>query len=996
MFFSRASHFPRPAPTAAPAAASAAAPVAAPVAAPAAATARTLLTALILLTAVVLATADPAPAAPLPPGAAPRRVPASAAPIAPTAPTAPGAPGEDLTASGLLQEGRAAFAAQDFAKAERLLSQLVADYGENPAVASSVDEIRPLLALCKVKREDFAEALDLIDQSLQHPQLPAPVREELSFWRGISLMRTDQPAAAQEQFGAYYAQTNHDRFRRFEAFLLFASGYVQQGDYPAAADFLAERLPQLPPDQGEVAGRARVLLLHSLIEADRATAALELVRTSFAELPHMTQVVSFQLLTLQLGAHFLEQEQWHQAIACLNRLWPRARLLEHQQARQREWQARRDRLRREGPQREALAFQMDGVLARIRREVEQFEKIASYDASRQLRLAQAFMGLQRWREAGALLEAAVSQLPPDPLLQQAAHTELASWQQIPRWDKVLGAAERYPQRFPSGREAPERPQWLLARAEALHGLSRTEEAERQYGDLAQEFPEHPSAPRAFFMGGICQLELERPEAATATFRLLRQRFPQCPLLAEALYWEGLALTFQKQWPAAREVLAAYLKKYPSGANADDAQFERARCLHHQFQHQPAATEFAAFLERHPSHPRAAEAILLRGESLMACGLMDEGLAVLHQVPSAEDRLYEEAQFKLGEGLRRLGRAEAERDHFAAFLAARPRSLRLAEAVLWQGKAAAKAGDPEAARRLYWDTLGKLGNDAANQGVEDLLMATRRLYPGGEGRTQLLEKLDALHREARAADRHTMALRALWARGHLLRESSPDQARVAFLQLGDLLDPALHHPRMLADCADARREAGAPRTARDLYQALRRWHPRAIEKERSSYGLGMLSLAEGKTEEALLWFERCGREAVAGPCGGDAQIELAILLRAAGRTEDAAHLVEKVTGSRLAQHRQKARALLEWGRCALAQQDPARAAQHFQRCYLSGAKFREYAAQAWLEHGLALEAQQQRPAAIAVYQAFLAKRECAALPPAAQARERLQILAEMTP
>lgn len=923
---------------------------------------------------------------------------------------APGAPppaegrlpaAEDLTASGLVQEGRAAFAAQDYAKAERLLSQLVAEYGENPAVAPSVDELRPLLALCKVKREDFGAALDLIDQSLQHPQLPAPVREELSFWRGISLLRTGQPAAAQDQFGAYYAQPSHDRFRRYEAFLLFASGYVQREDYAAAAHFLAEQIPRLPPDQGEVAGRARVLLLHSLMEADRAPAALQLVRSSFAELSGMTQVVSFQLLTLQLGARFLEEEQWHRAIACLHRLWPRARLLEHQRARQKEWQARRDNLRREGPQREALAFQTDGVLARISRELEQFEKMESYDASRQLRLAQAFMGLQRWREAGALLEAAVEQLPPDATLQQAARTELASWQQIPRWDKVLSAAERYPRRFPAGGEGAEgegaeRPQWALARAEALRGLGRTEEAERQYGDLAQEFPDHPSAPRAFFMGGICQMELERPEAAVATFRLLRQRYPKSPLLAEAQYWEGLSLTFQKQWPAAREVLAAYLERYPSGANVGDAQFERARCLHHQLQHQAAAAEWATFLAGHPEHPRAAEANLLRGESLMACGQMEEGLAILRKIPDAEPRLCEEAQFKIGEGLRRLGRPEAERDHFAAFIAARPHSLRLAEAVLWQGKAAAKAGDPAAAQRLYWETLEKLGDDAANQGVEDLLVATRRLYPGKAGLEGLLEKLDALHRAARAAGRKTMAVRALWARGHLLRESSPDQARAVFIQLGDLLDPARHHPRVLADCADARREAGAPRTARDLYQALRRWHPRAVEKERTSYGLGMLSLAEGQAEEALVWFERCGREAAGGTCGAEAQIEQALLLRAGGRAEDASHLLEKVTGSRLSQHRQKARALLELGRCALAQQDPARAARHFQRCYLSGANFREWAAQAWLEHGLALESQRQGPAALAVYQAFLAKREWAALPPAAQARTRIQALTDLSP
>ena len=897
----------------------------------------------------------------------------------------------NLTASGLINQGRAAFDLADFEKAEKLLDQLVADYGENPDVAPYVDEIRPLLAMCKVKRGDFDEAIILIDQSLKYPQLPAAAREELSFWRGICLLRTGDTVSAQEQFGAYYADPAHDRTRRFEAFLLFGTGYIQLEDYPAAADFFMDQIPKVPPDQKEVSGRARVLLLHSLIEAGRHDEALTLVRNSFAELPGMTQVVSCQLLTLQLGAQFLDEEKWYQAIACLNRLWPRERLLEHQHARQAEWQARRDLLKKEGAKREALVFQIDGILARISRELAQFEKIESYDAARQLRLAQAFMGLQRWREAGALLESAVILLPPDKLLRDAAQTELASWQQIPRWDKVLEATIRFTDRFQTAADAPEIPPLRLARAEALHGLNRTEEAERVYGDLAEDFPDHKLSARAFFMGGICQMELDRPEAAVVTFRQFRERYPKSALRADALYWEGMALTFQKQWPAAREVLASYLKNHPSGSNASDAVFERARCLHNQLQHEAAAGEFAGFLNDHPDHPRLAEATLLLGESLMASGHMDEGLGILKKVPESDGRMFEEAQFKIGEGLRRLERREAERDHFASFITSHPRSLRLAEAVLQQGKAAATAGDPDAARTLYWATLERLGDDPASEGVEDLLLATRRLYPGGEGIARLLEKLDTLHREARLAGHKTMAVRALWARGHLLRESSPEQARVVFMQLGDLLDPAIHHPRLLADCADARREAGAPRTAHDLYEALRKWHPRAIEKERASYGLGMLALTAGKTDEALLWFERSGHEAVGGTAGSDAMIEQAILLRSAGKRDDAVNLLEKVTTSRLAQHRQKARALLELGRCALAQQNPTLAARHFERCYLSGAKFREFAAPAWLEHGLVLEFLKKPDEASVVYRALLAKRDYATTPPAIRARERLKIL-----
>ena len=92
---------------------------------------------------------------------------------APPPPSAQETTPDNLTASGLISQGRAAFEASDFEKAEKLLDQLVADYGENPEVAPYVDEIRPLLAMCKVKRGDFEAAITLIGQSLKHPGLPA-------------------------------------------------------------------------------------------------------------------------------------------------------------------------------------------------------------------------------------------------------------------------------------------------------------------------------------------------------------------------------------------------------------------------------------------------------------------------------------------------------------------------------------------------------------------------------------------------------------------------------------------------------------------------------------------------------------------------------------------------------------------------------------------------------------------------------------------------------
>ena len=762
-------------------------------------------------------------------------------------------------------------------------------------------------------------------------------------------------------------------------------------DYDGAADFFSSQLPKLPPDQTEVAGRATVLLLHCLVEAGRTKDALQLIRTAFPKLESLTQIVSFQLLTLSLGAQLLEKDDYYGAITCLNRLWPRQRLMEHQQQQLKSWQERRERLRREGAGREGLVFQTDGVITRIERELEQFAKIESYDTALKLRLAQAFMGLQRWREAGLILDAATATLEPDKMVEQAAMTAVDCWQQTGDNARVIAAAERYLDIFGDHRRGDQVPDAIFAKGEGLRGEGRQEEAEKQFGDVANDWPEHDIAPRAMLMGGICQLESGRSDAALITLEALRKRFKKGPLHEDAMFWEGMALSMERRYGEARERLAAALEAYPKGRYAAQAAFERARCLHNQMQHTAAAAELKEWLKRHKDDRQVNEARLLLAESLMADGEMDAGMKLLAEIPEDEPRLWEEAQFKKGEALRKLERMDAAMEHYAAFISQQPRSRRLAEAEMWQARAAQKLGQPDAARDLVWNTVDKLGDVPANEGLEDLISGLTRLYRGPDELRRLTTLLEEKASTARKEGRKTLALRLTWGHAQAVQKTSPGTAQNLFFSLADLIDPASHHPRIIADCADAWRETKGFSRAKQLYLDLRKWHPRALEKERTSYGLGMIALAAGDDTAAMEWFDRCLVESVAGGPGVDAQLARAALLRKSKRPTEAVAALEKVLSNRLALPAQKARALLALGYCALDAGDAKRAATHFERCWLSGAKFKDTAAEARLQHGLALEKLKDPAGALAVYRGLLEKNDLATLSPAQEARGRIAAL-----
>ena len=886
----------------------------------------------------------------------------------------------DLTASELAAQGKKAYDKGDFKEAAGLLGQLAAEYGNNAETAALLRECQPLLAFCFVKTGDFAHAVEAIEEALKNPQLPAAVKDDMLFFRGISLLNTGAIQAGQVQMGEYHADEKHDRSRRYEALLLFGTGYVQLNDFESAADFFGWQVPKLPADQQEIAGRATVLWLHSLLEGDRRTDAVKLVESTYPGISGLTQIIGFQLLTLKLGAACLEDGANYDALKCLQRLWPRERLLIHQQARIEAWKAR---VKKEP--------QAAGLLSRLEKELKDFTAIPSYDAARQMRMGQAFMGLQRWREAAMILSSAAVTLPPDAKVEQAARTAIESWEMAGASHQVLAATEAWLARFKGAADPEVLPNVLFSRAEAFRSLGRMEEAEKLFGDIANDHADHPVAPRAMLVGGICQLETDRSNAALDTFAALRIRFKKGPLHEDATFWQGMGLSFDHRYDEARERLAEYLETYPQGRYPGDAAFERARCLHNSLRHDAAAEEFAGFLKEYPDNRHAAEARLLQAESHMATGRMDKGMGLLRTIPEEEPRLREEAEFRIGEALRKLGRHDEMRAHFERFLKDRPQSRRLAEATAQMARARQQLDDSEGARAVLWETLLRFGPDPKNEGVEDLLVSLPRFHRGKDAQMALLLALDTAAGEARKAKTMTLALRLDWARGHILRDTSPRESRSIFYELAPMIDPAMHDPRIIADCADALRANGNPVKAREVYLALRKWHPRCVEKERASLGLAILDIASGDDASAHRWLDRCIQETVTGISGNDALLAKAGLLRKEKNPARAAELFEKVTRSRLASIRQKASALLGLGHCARETGDLAKAAMHFQRCALSFARHKDLAAEAWLQHGLTLEARKEPAAAVAVYTEMLSQAGVSAEAPAAAARDRLASL-----
>ena len=919
---------------------------------------------------------------------------AQEAPEKPEAPenpaAAPEAPpvGGDLTASELYERAREVFAAGDYKQAEALFERLDREYGENEVVDQAIAENRPLLALCKVQLKKFDEAGVLIDESLAQPGIDRRVRGELSFWRGICHMQAKGYAEAQHALGSFYKDPLNDSLKRREALVLFGACYMLAGQGEAAAEFFAAQIPRLREEVGgaEVAGRAVILQLYSLMGGRRHEEALELVRTYFPRLDEITQVASFQLITLELGSHFLEKKKYHEAIACLQRIWERKRLVGHQREKLAMLEAQRTILKAR-PERRAALFSIEGMVTRVKRELENLGKIEDFDAALRLRLATAYQGLGRSREAALVLEDMLRRLEPNAIVEGATVALTQNWMEIERWPKAVESADLYIERFGDREGGVNVPQVLFLKAQAYQGNLEFEEAAKVYMQIATDFPDSDIAPKAQFMNGFVMLLQDRYEDALEVFTRFADEYPEAGrLIEDSDYWQGMTFSLLQKYEEAREHMGAYLERFGEKARYRvEATFRIAFSTHAIADYPGAIEAFEKFVKAHGKDPLADEALLLLGDALLGEGESDRGIATYKRIRPEATRFFEDGWFKIGKALRLLEDLEGMEAHFGEFIASYPESHRLPEAIYWIGWTHQTAGEPEKAKALYWETLREHGDDPERHSMSELFLALGKLYAGDKGRAELVVELKELSEAAVAEERETLALRAIWAQAQSISAENEKTARGLLLEASKLVDPIEHNPRLVADCADALRVTGNLLQAEELYDEMRRWHPRAVERDRAYAGLGFIAREQGDDESAILYFDKFERTTFGSPLLGEILLSKAALHAESGQRDLAMETLEKLLENEVLSSRHKGLALMDFGSLWKESENYRKAAAYYERVYVSYGKHRDLVAKAYLERGRALEVLEMKEKALSVYKELAAREDLEAFEEARRVR-----------
>jgi tetratricopeptide (TPR) repeat protein len=909
----------------------------------------------------------------------------------------PAAATAGLTANELFEQARRLFNQKNYKDALEAYLKFKAEFSTSPDAAKALQDTLYPLAMCFVQQGRFAEAVPAITEALEaKPPLSPQQFQELTFWLGIANLQNQDHAAARTALEKFIAQfqpgaekdpltirQNPAAARLTEARMLVGTSWILEQKYREAADYYAALKPSLGPD---IRGRAVIYQLHALLQLEDNDAAMAVLKEEFPLMQDIPQLISFQTLTLQLGNRWLENGEFRKAIICLQRVWPRDRLLKHQAARLEELQSRLAAVRATDDPYQKILYTR--LVNEVQRETESFQKIENFDTALRFRLAIAYLQMKRHREAALIMQGMLKDLPPDKVTEQAAVNVVRCWSALEDWPETIDAAKEFTLKFP---ESPLLPQVCLMQAEALQSSLRYDEAATAFEEVAKRFPNSESAPKATFLKAFSLLQAEKNADAAKAFENFLTRYTKHSLADSGAYWLGMTYSFDKQFEKCRELMDAYLQKHPKGLHLGSAVFRKAYCAQQLERYGTAIDELHDYLEKFPGEPENSEARILLGNALMNEGFVPEGIAVFREIPSTDTKPYEEGVFRTAEALKLLEHYEQYRTLMQDFAKKNPRSPRVAEAIANLGWYYRKQEQSEKAREIYWQAIKELGNDPQIRSVDDLFPSLDRLYRGPAESAEYLALLGDLQAEADDEKQNTLRMRLLYAQAQALKKSDPKRSQSLLIEAAALADVREANPALLVDFGNALLESGKTKEGEAMLRDALRWNPRALQKDRILAALGEMELKQGNDKAALDLFDRFERENLGTPLFAPTMLSKAKLLQNRGRFTEARRVLEEVLKQENTPGEKKAEALCLIGDLHMAEKNPKLAIPYFQRVYLMHGRWRPWVAHAYTRSGEAFEKIQDSAAARRTYSEFLSKPDLEDFPEAATAKSRLQAL-----
>ncbi|HEV8185794.1 MAG TPA: tetratricopeptide repeat protein, partial [Chthoniobacterales bacterium] len=813
-------------------------------------------------------------------------------------------------------------------------------------------------------------------------------------------------ADAAKQFSAFES----DRRLREQALLFQATAWRQA----VKIDQAIVPLEKLASDDLKTASGARGLTMLAQLYADKGEAdkVVHAISTLHEQRELVDNIVELNATTVAIGDQLFAKKLWEQALECYRAAYPRDQVVRMQNERvarmQRAVEANLAAALSDPSQIAHLGTansQLKSDIAKAQQLLADFQKLPDFTPAIYIRMARSFYEADRKWETVVVYQELLDRFRSAPERESALFGIIVALAEVNQPAKAMARGEEYLRDF---RTAPNAEAVSYLSGAAALQANDAAAAERYFATMLQDNPKSAYREQIAYLLGNAKFMAGKYDDATAEYKKYLTDFPKGESTEEVVYRLALTKLFAGKYEEAMKDLGAYAQKYPKGAFVPDAGYRIAVCKYAASLYDEVIDDCKAWERDYGNNQQLGEVFSLLADAYAASDREPQAIPIYIQSykTATTEEVMNYSLFAASKLLQKRGEWNRVADLFTEFIEDKPDNRGVVTALYWIGKAKAREGQVDEAKRITADTIKKYIADPEREPVELLLSqlaqlcakkqrseppvaadgaaaaeATPQIDPGAE--------LDALLGGSETEQRPTARARTLFAKAELARlRRQPAEEEKNIGAIAEKFAPEDLSPVLLGRAGDYLLAHNKQDQARAFYQRLMDEFPKAESIDFAYNGLGEIAFQKNDYNKALRYFSEATEKATATQKLKDVTVGKAKTLLATNKLDDARKVFEQVAAVREWRGESTAFSVYSLGEIEARQGRWAEANAYFQRVYVGYQKFLPWVAKAYLRSAESFEKLGKSQEAANTYRELLRNEKLATFTEADEARKKL--------
>ena len=917
---------------------------------------------------------------------------------APTTPTA-----NDLPQ--LYAQAMASFAAGEFAKAATDLETLA----NRAEFSPQLEPVFYTVGTAYFNAGDYKKAIAAFKN--YQTKFPAGAHAgEAAFGIAQSNLLSKNFAEAATQFSALEKDS-----RMREQALLFQATALKDG---GKIDEAIASLEKLAAGEIKTAAGIRGQMMLAQLYAQKGTSnkAVATLTKLHEQIRLVDNIVELNSMTIELGDQLFAKKLYGDALECYRAAYPREQIVRMQSDRitsmQQTIEANLTAARADPTQVAQLGAtnnQLKADISRAQKLLEDFQKMTDLTPAIYIRLGRCFYETDKKWESIVVYQELLDRHPSALETEPALFGIIVSLAEVNQPEQAVKRCEQYRRDFKTGLNL-ETVNYLLG-ASALQA-NDPRAAETYFGKMLETTGGSGTyrEQMRYLLGNAKFMEGKYEEAA-GDYKKYLTEFPKGQSVEDVNYRIALTALFAGKYEDAISGLKAYMKQYPQGTFTSDARYRLAVCNYAASLYESVINDCKAWENDFAKNPQLGEVLALLADAYAATDREQDAITtyIRSYKAATTDEVMNYSIFAASKLLQKRGEWSRVGDLFAEFVQEKPDHPTVISALYWIGKAKAREGLVDEAKRITADTIKKYIGNPQREPVEMLLtqlaqLCVKKKRAEGEAVANQPEgsaedadpgaELDHLLGDTENDPSPTAKARILFAKAELARlRRQPAEEEKNIGRIAETTKPEDLSPILLGGVGDYLLRKGKFDQARSFYEHLMEEFPKSENIDFAYNGLGEIALQKNDLPKALRYFTDGTDKIAASQKLKDVTVGKAKTLLAMGRLVEARKLFEQVAAVREWRGESTALSVYSLGEIEARQGRWAEANAYFQRVYLGYQKFLPWVAKAYLRSAESFEKLGKTQEAANTYRELLRNEKLAPLAEGEEARKKLAAMGQ---